>query len=42
MPLDLLAIGDSWFDYPLNDYGHFSPAETLIRVANTPTTEYIE
>jgi hypothetical protein len=20
-PLDLLAIGDSWFDYPLNDYG---------------------
>jgi hypothetical protein len=20
-PLDLLAIGDSWFDYPVNDYG---------------------
>ncbi len=20
-PLDFLAIGDSWFDYPLNDYG---------------------
>jgi hypothetical protein len=21
LPLDFLAIGDSWFDYPLNDYG---------------------
>jgi hypothetical protein len=21
LPLDLMAIGDSWFDYPVNDYG---------------------
>ena len=21
LPLDLLAIGDSWYDYPLNDFG---------------------
>jgi hypothetical protein len=21
LPLDCLAIGDSWFDYPVNDYG---------------------
>jgi len=30
LPLDLLAIGDSWFDYPLNDYGHFSTNQDII------------
>jgi hypothetical protein len=23
MPLDFLAVGDSWFDYPLNDRGNY-------------------
>jgi hypothetical protein len=35
MPLDLLAIGDSWFDYPLNDYGHFSTIQAIIGEVGT-------
>ena len=35
MPLDLLAIGDSWFDYPLNDYGHFSTNQAIIGEVGT-------
>src|SRR5215471_5209698 len=25
MPLHFLAVGDSWFDYPLDDYGNYNP-----------------
>jgi hypothetical protein len=35
MPLDLLAVGDSWFDYPLNDYGHFANNQAIIGEVGT-------
>jgi hypothetical protein len=30
IPLDCLAIGDSWFDYPLNDYGLPWPNQAIV------------
>jgi hypothetical protein len=35
MPLDFLAIGDSWFDYPLNDWGHFASNQAIIGEVGT-------
>jgi hypothetical protein len=35
LPLDLLAVGDSWFDYPLNDYGHFASNQAIIGEVGT-------
>lgn len=29
-PLDFLAIGDSWFDYPLSDYGTLWPNQGIV------------
>jgi hypothetical protein len=34
-PLDCLAIGDSWFDYPLNDYGVPWPNQDIIAQLQT-------
>jgi hypothetical protein len=34
-PLDLLAVGDSWFDYPLNDYGHLTNNQAIIGEVGT-------
>jgi hypothetical protein len=35
VPMDLLAVGDSWFDYPLNDYGHFASNQAIIGEVGT-------
>jgi hypothetical protein len=35
VPLDLLAIGDSWFDYPLNDYGVIWPNQDIVAQLQT-------
>jgi hypothetical protein len=34
-PLDFLAIGDSWFDYPLNDYGIPWPNQDIVAKLQT-------
>jgi hypothetical protein len=34
-PLDFLAIGDSWFDYPLNDWGHFASNQAIVGEVGT-------
>ena len=34
-PLDVLAIGDSWFDYPLNDYGIPWPNQDIVAKLQT-------
>ncbi|HXE26103.1 MAG TPA: SGNH/GDSL hydrolase family protein [Roseiarcus sp.] len=34
-PLDFLAIGDSWFDYPLNDYGIPWPNQDIVAKLKT-------
>jgi hypothetical protein len=33
--LDCLAIGDSWFDYPLNDYGLPWPNQAIVAQLQT-------
>ena len=33
--LDFLAIGDSWFDYPLNDYGIPWPNQDIVAKLQT-------
>jgi len=35
LALDFLAIGDSWFDYPVNDYGVPSPNQDIIAKLQT-------
>lgn len=35
MPLDFLAVGDSWFDYPLDDYGLLSSNQDIIGEVGT-------
>jgi hypothetical protein len=34
-PLDFLAIGDSWFDYPVNDWGVLWPNQDIIAQLQT-------
>ena len=35
VPLDCLAIGDSWFDYPLNDFGVPWPNQAIVAQLQT-------